>query len=353
VKGTPRILSVGARSALGLDARGLALALRAQKLAPRRLTLRDEPCLDAASPGHHHDVGTVRAAYLDDDVWGFDRLVELGGAALAEAVETCPVALPARARIVVAAPDARPSADKRMGRALIEALAARAGVVVDLARSSVVFGGHAGFAVALERALAESEETNQPILVGAIDTYHDPAALRWLEDEKRLHGPLCRDGFIPAEGAAFAVVTASGDARASGLAAVRAVVTGVDVSDEASEDPKLATAMTDIVRRAAEALPPGPLEWVLVDDNGERHRVKEWSFVTVRNRERFDPDKTVLDRPYFEAGDCGAATGGLLTAAICMGWAIGGAPAPRALIALHADGIARAAFVLEAPGAPQ
>lgn len=335
-----RILSVGARGPLGLDARQFALALRACKLAPRPIRIGRDPS---------HDVGSVRAACIDDDVWGFDRLVELGGPALAEAVETAPVVLPEKLRAIVAAPDPRPEPDKRMGRALLEALGKRAGVSIDLAQSSVVFGGHAGFGVALERAVAESLATHQPVVVGAVDSYHDQTALAWLEREHRLHGPLCRDGFIPAEGAAFAVVAAGSSIR-GGLARIAAIATGVDESDESSDDPRIAVAMTDVVRRATEALPPGPLEWVHIDCNGERHRAKEWSFVTVRLRERFDPEVTRVVRPYLEAGDCGAATGALVAATLCMAWDVGGAAASRSLVALHADGPARAAFVLEAPG---
>ena len=82
-----RILAVGARSPLGLDARGVMLGLRAQKMAPRRLILRD----DAGA-----SYGTARAVAIADDVFGFDRLVQLSSPALLECLHTAPAPRPRR-----------------------------------------------------------------------------------------------------------------------------------------------------------------------------------------------------------------------------------------------------------------
>lgn len=330
-----RIVSIGARSPLGLDARQVALGQRAQKLTPRRLVLPDDEGVA---------FGTVRALSVADDVFGFDRLVALGGPALAECVETSPQPREQTLAIHLAVPDARPSADPRLGRPLLEALGEAASVRIDLGASTAVAAGHAGFAVALDRALRASRETGRLVVAGALDTHHDPAVLRWLAAEHRIHGPGTGDGFIPSEAAVFALVSANG---AGGLARVEVIALGADEVDEEAPDPAIAAAMTEIVRRALDE--GGDVEWIMTDVNGERHRLKEWSFVLLRHRDRLDPDRVWIDRPYVESGDAGAASGGLFAALACMAWELGFAPARQVLCALRAEGPARAAFVLGAP----
>lgn len=332
-----RIVAIGARAPLGLDARGVALAARAQKLAPRRLLLRD---------GDGGSYGTARAACVPDEVFGFDRLLDLARPALAECLATSLAPLGDGTALHLAVPDPRPVADPRLDRPLLAAIAEPHGSRFDLRTSSTVTGGHAGFGVALQRALATSRTTGRPAVAGAVDTFHDRAVLRWLAREHRLHGPGVADGFIPSEGAAFVAVSADG--AGARMATVAALELAADECDEEADDPPIAVAMTDAVDRALDAA-GGPVGWILVDVNGERHRLKEWSFVGVRLRQRIDPDQVIVEQPYREAGDSGAATGALFVALACMAWELGTAPAPRALVALRGDGPARAALVLEAP----
>jgi 3-oxoacyl-[acyl-carrier-protein] synthase-1 len=251
----------------------------------------------------------------------------------------------------LAVPDARPTPEPRLGQPLLAALADRAGLRLDHGASTVIAGGHAGFGVALERALASSRNSGTPAIAGAVDTYHCPEALRFLAREHRIHGSGVGNGFIPSEGAAFALVSAeSGGPR---LATVAALALGADACTESDDeqtdvDPPIAVAMTEVVGRALRAV-SGDVRWVLVDLNGERHRSKEWTFVSLRLRHLLEPANVLVERPYAETGDLGAATGGLFAATACMAWQLGFAPSQRALLALHADGPQRAAIVLEAP----
>jgi 3-oxoacyl-[acyl-carrier-protein] synthase-1 len=340
-----RILAVGARSPLGLDARAIALALRAQKLAPRRLVFRDDAGSGPPADGLPVSYGTARAACVPDAITGFDRLVALGAPALRECAKTAGDALPGPCSVHLAVPDARPAPDDRFGKPLLLALAERSGVDVDLRSSTAVAGGHAGFAIALERALAESRTSRGPVFAGAVDSFHDQATLKWLRAEHRLHGSGTTDGFIPSEGAAFALVSADG--RGPKLATVEALEVGADESSLEAEDPAIAVAMTATVGRALDAA--GEVKWFLVDVNGERHRIKEWSFTTIRHRPRIDLERARVERPYQESGDAGAATGALYVAFACMAWDTGAVTDPKVLVALHSDGPGRAAIVLGAP----
>jgi 3-oxoacyl-[acyl-carrier-protein] synthase-1 len=65
------------------------------------------------------------------------------------------------------------------------------------------------FAQALSAIQAQQAEA---VIVGGIDSYYDPDLLEWLDQEMRLHGLECENGFIPGEAAAFVVVARRGSA---------------------------------------------------------------------------------------------------------------------------------------------
>lgn len=338
------LVGVGMSTPLGLDARQSSLVLRARKLAPGKTELRDRRGLA---------IGVVRARRLDDACVGRARMIELAAPALAEATR----GLPAPAGpipLFLALPPRRAEAEQPLGPDFLEALARRAGVPIALDQSEPIALGHAGFAVALARALAsvwstrphEGARAPSPFaIVGGVDSYLDPAVLAALDQERRLQSEGAWDGFIPSEAAAFLVVAAPG--AAPPYARVAAVATAMEREDD-PEDPPMGEAATEVVRAAAAVL-RAPVPWVLPDVNGERHRVKEWTFVRIRNQDRFDEARTVETRLYEELGDVGAASGAVHAAYVSMAFRLGFAPAPQALVALSSEGPARGAFALEAP----
>jgi len=111
-----------------------------------------------------------------------------------------------------------------------------------------------------------------------------------------------------------------------------------------SDQPNLATAMTQIVRQIVVASGRGPAGWVLSDLNGERHRLKEWEKVAVR---------APLARPFVhrrlpdEMGDLGAATGIMILAVASVWWRAGCAAHPTVLAVLHSEGPERGGFLAE------
>lgn len=175
-----------------------------------------------------------------------------------------------------------------------------------LDRSEPFALGHAGFAAALARALAVVA-ARASRFVGGVDSHHDPAVLDALDEDRRLHAEGAWDGFIPSEAAAFVLVGSVRGGDLPSRARVAAVATGME-PDPLPEDATPGEAATEVVRAVATAL-PSPVPWVLPDVNGERHRVKEWMFVRIRNRERIVDGRTVETRLYEELGDVGAASG--------------------------------------------
>lgn len=334
------ITGAGARSPLGLDALQVTLCARAGKIEPR-----PTPFLDR----RNYPIGDVRALCLPDDLYGFERLVELAVPALREAAATLGprrAAGDARLRppLLLALPEAgRADDDPRLGPTLVETIAKRAEIPIDLARSEVFRAGQAGFAMALARAAALLREREvHAVLVGGVDSYHHPGVLASLDEGYRLHAPAVSDGFTPSEGAAFVLLEPS---RTSEPPLARLLLAGTTREETvATGAPNLAEAMTRLVRGAAEAA--APLRWILTDINGERHRVREWTMVQMRMDDLIEEGARV-ERWVEEFGDAGAATGALLAVLACVQWQTGCAPAGSAFIALHSESPERGVVVLE------
>lgn len=346
------IIGVGARGPLGLSALHVALCARAGKLEPRKTPWRDRR--GAA-------IGAARARCLPDDLHGYARLIALGAPALREAA----FGLEGPLSLLLALPEpGRPDDDERLGPAAIADLARASGVPLDLERSEVVRAGHAGGGLALELAVKRLRDASDPrrpqvVIVGGIDSYFHPEVLAWLDRARRLHSAEAVDGILPGEGAAFvalAVPGIDGGARRDRrlprpLGAIAAVASGREETVLADE-PNLAAAMTRAARAAATSAGGEPIRWVLSDINGERHRNTEWQRVLIRSND-FIPVDVRHDALPERLGDTGAASGPLLLAIACAWFRAGFAPAPRALVLLHAEGAERAALVLDAVSRPE
>jgi 3-oxoacyl-[acyl-carrier-protein] synthase I len=359
------ILGVGISSPLGLDARQTALVFRARKLAPEKFAF--------GSQGGG-SLGNVRSKRLPDSLVGRDRLIELAVPALAEAMRALPSNPGQPLPMFLALPPRRAEAEQPLGADFLEALAKRAQVTIAPESSEPFPIGHAGFATALDRAITflsaaavpaplqglpfgrlgakppEPAARDKPkptyAIVGGVDSYHDPAVLEALDKERRVNGRGVWDGFVPSEAAAFAVI-----ALPNVNLPIAGRILGVGLGMERPDDPQnppIAEVTTELARSIVANLRT-PAPWVLSDVNGERHRVKEWSFVRLRNREAFDDGATVETRLCDELGDVGAATGAVNTAFACAAWKLGFAPADQTLVFSASDGLARGAIALGAP----
>jgi 3-oxoacyl-[acyl-carrier-protein] synthase-1 len=358
------ILGVGLSSPLGLDARQTALVLRAKKLAPEKTSFGDRAGFV---------LGNVRSRRLPDSLVGRDRLIELAAPALAEAMRGLP-SNPGPLPLFLALPPRRAEAEQPLGADFMEALGKRANVSIALESSEPFPIGHAGFAAALDRAFTFLAASTVPAplqglpfgrlggkppepaapakpkptyaIVGGVDSYHDPAVLDALDKERRVNAEGVWDGFVPSEAAAFAIV-ALPNVQLPLVGRVLGVMLGMERPYDV-QNPPLAEVATELARTVATNL-RAPVPWVLPDINGERHRMKEWSFVRIRNREAFDDTATVETRLCDELGDVGAASGAVNAAFACSAWRLGFAPADQALITLSSEGPARGAIALGAP----
>lgn len=319
------IVSLGARCPLGLNSLQIAMCVRAKKHEPRSSSFVDK---------QNQPIGVCLTGGLPKNLVGFERMLGLAGPALSEATEG--LTLETSAPLVLALPEAgRPDDAPRFGERFLEALALRSGIAVDHASSRIVRSGHAGVAYALEAAAALLTDGAEAVIVGGVDSYYHPGVLASLDDAYRLHALGVEDGFTPSEGAAFFVLE-RGAKRSLGR--VKRVATAKEHGPN-DETPNIGAAMTDLVGRLTGG--GEPFAWVMTDNNGERHRAREWAMVSVRGGIANDAEH---HRLVAELGDVGAASGALFLAVACRHWAVGCAPSPRLLVALHSEAGERGAF---------
>jgi 3-oxoacyl-[acyl-carrier-protein] synthase-1 len=160
------------------------------------------------------------------------------------------------------------------------------------------------------------------MLAGGVDTYRDPYVLGTLDLEKRVKSSVHLDGFIPGEGAAFALLASAEAAAAAELAPLvrispvfQAVESGHLYSKEPYRGDGLALA---IEKLAASGAAGAPIAEVYSSMNGESHWGKEWGVSFIRNRAVFTPDHST-HHPADCLGDTGAASGPIMLGLVVHG----------------------------------
>jgi 3-oxoacyl-[acyl-carrier-protein] synthase-1 len=342
------IVSMGARTPVGLTAESSAAAVRAGisrvQEHPFIISTLGEPRRSACD------------AHLESTSLGWQRLVPLGASACREAIGklTLTGSDLRGLRVLLAVPEVRPGfSDTELGKLLTE-LAESISPVATGPRIEIAGRGHAGALRGLQSA-EQLLSTGQCELcvVGGVDSYFDSDALDWLEGERRLSGEGIRGGFAPGEGAAFLVLARPAVMHAMRLSAL-ATLRGVGISTEtrllAADVDVLGQGLGEAIALATVSLrsPQEAIDAIYCDINGERYRSDEWAFAVLRSQH-------MLRASGYEApadcwGDVGAASGALCCVLAVRSWARRYAPGPRALVWASSDGGLRGAAVLEQPG---
>ncbi|MBM4376133.1 MAG: hypothetical protein FJ095_13705 [Deltaproteobacteria bacterium] len=329
------VVGMGARGPLGLSSLQVATSVRARRFEPRSVALRDR---------HGHEIGLALAGGHGERLTGFERHVALAAPPLVEAHLEAGID-PRRTNVplVLCLPEpGRPDDDPRFEGAIVDELVKASGRGLDLARSSVVRLGHAGFAEALRRARGLLDGGVEHVVVGGVDSHYHAGVLRWLDATYRLYGIDSENGFIPSEAAAFLVLSRDPGEGGRGrrLGRILAAELGDEPSARDEALPNTGEAMTALVLRALEL--GGSPGLVLTDENAEAHRQLEWERVTARLLRLVARETWV-----WHTGEVGAATGALFATIYARLSAFGARADGRALLALHSELGARGVVVLE------
>lgn len=292
-----------------------------------------------------------------------DRRIELALPAIDEALQQAGLGRAdwSRVRLSLALrPPLAPERAEDVGRYVLEGLA-REGSLGAPRDARCYFDGHAACAIAVIDAVRalRAHECDQ-VLIGGVDTFVDAAEVERLDRGFRLRSSRAADGHMPGEAAAFVLLERADDARARGthtLAEVRSYGYADEPHPLGHERPSAAEGQSNAIRNllaraTRHGRPAGPPAWIVSDQNGERHRAKEWALTSTRLAHEFAVTPEIW-HPAASFGDSGAATGALHAALVSEAWSRRGAPAREALLIASSDGPARAAVLLASPGGEQ
>ncbi len=329
------IVSVGARTAVGLNARQTGFLLRAGFPA-----MTESPL----AGGDGEPITMAFVPTIDGALTGVERLCALARAPFDEAI--APVR-DAAAEVHVAIDEECP--DAALTIQVLEAMLQRA---MPAARVTVVARGEAAPG-ALVPAAIQALETRRAdvVVIGGVHSDHDPRAIAALEASGRLFSRDNLDARIPGEAAAFFVLMRAPDAARQRLAPLARVL-GVGVGRERARPDNdhlahEARGLTAAVKQATAQLAADgrTAGWMLNDLTSEMRRLYEWQSVFVRTQNILG-NPYHIDSPAQRIGYLGAAALPLFVSMAATAWRHGYAPSPLALATAGNDGGDRAALVL-------
>ncbi|MFO0548046.1 MAG: hypothetical protein U0271_06645 [Polyangiaceae bacterium] len=324
-----RIADVVAITPVGLGALGTAMMLRA----------RHSPIssVDTGCPGAPwSEVGACLVSNLPRDLFGHERRVALG----VEALSRLPVSDGPPPSLVMAVADDDPRGEE-LAYTVLNGAPSRArhqGL-------GVIRAGHAGFGAAIEEARRRLTKGEERVMVGAIDSYHEPSRYSALGEDLALLSSGSPEGFVPGEAAVFAILE-----RRSGPGVRVTSAMTLEMSEEERRE-ESATTLTELLRAMASASREGDsFSWVLHDGNNEPHRSREWALAASRNQRCLPEEGLASGAQVLElgniAGDFGAASMGVALTYAFVGFRAGFSPGREALIVGRAERGVRSAMLL-------
>jgi 3-oxoacyl-[acyl-carrier-protein] synthase-1 len=325
-----------------ITALGMATALApsmADSCAAFQAGVRRISELATVSPEEDEELGEVpiaagRAAYLAEGYCSGAKVVLLGKIALSDLLQRRPLTNGDKARTgivvhlsdcflldAVTEPpeddeeDAMPSAHWQPECAsLVPRMLADIGLSIPAEEQHLSFGGHAGFADALQTAadMVISGRLDRCV-VGAVDSCLDPEFLLAAAVKGLLKTPVNPVGFVPGEAAAFALVERSSDARRASARPLASFACGALVPgafDRFSEDPPDGAVLSRAILNLFTTRPEcGEVGLVIGDLNGDEYRVRNWGNALVHLRNAHGISDAPMWIPALGFGETGSASG--------------------------------------------
>jgi 3-oxoacyl-[acyl-carrier-protein] synthase I len=331
------VVAVGARTPLGLDARQTGMLLRAgfAAMGPAPLGADGE------------DVTICQVDALLEGAFGAARAIELGNAAIGEALAALPDRHGADTRVTLYL---GLDADADGADAIAAEIGARCRGRFRAAGLEVTVRDAGGPALAVAAACDALRERRADLcIVGGVHTDYDRSRIARLGADDRLYADDNLDAIMPGESAAFVVLASAGSGGA--LASIASIANGVAEARSDNQEPSApARGATACMRRATADLERLGLRagWVLSDIGFDGWRIREQQTVLLRHH-RVLGEPYRMDNPAQRIGHMGAAAMPLCITLAAEAFTRGYAPSPLALVTAGSDGGERGALVVAAP----
>jgi 3-oxoacyl-[acyl-carrier-protein] synthase I len=194
---------------------------------------------------------------------------------------------------------------------------------LDLSQSKALPQGRASGLLAVNEAIELLMHGRAEfVLVGGIDSYVDLYIMGTLDMHKRVRTEVTPDGFTPAEGAGFILLTRTEIAKKydlSGLAQIIGCSKGRELGHIYSDEPYRGEGLAETFEALFAHVRTGPpVGCVYASFNGEHYWAKEFGVAMLRHRSRFADDYQ-MEHPSECFGDVGAASGAVMLALACLG----------------------------------
>lgn len=339
------VVGTGACTPVGASALASAASVRAgvSRLMEHPF-LRDEQ-------GEPVQVGAV--TYIDEFCEGPERYLALALPALREALSPLAELHPRVGSLAafVGLPVPRPGVPDDLVRQVEHAVTRELAAVSERHQLTILRQGHATGMVALqaaEQALNQGEA--ELCLVGGVDSYNQPATIKWLERQGRLHCSDNPHGLFPGEAAGFVLLTSRRAAETPGLRTQAEVLaTAVTRAQHplGSDGVCLGRGLTGALGQVLQHVPRNQqIRRVLCDLNGEPHRADEYGFAALRLDTHFVESADYL-APAEAWGDVGVASCPLFVC-LAVHWAARGfLQDPNVLACCSSDAAERGALLLK------
>lgn len=252
--------------------------------------------------------------YGDYSRW-HQQLLQLAHAPVLEALQNYTEDAPLP--IILSCPEYYPQWPHQLPADFIENLSKQCGVEFCLHRRRSLHIGRAGVIEAIDIAQRMFDDTDTSyVLVGGIDSYQRPELLHGLLTEERINSEQVMDGFTPAEGACFLLLSNDPDS-ALGNNRYRIRLGKPGIGQEAghlySDDPYLGDGLAQAVSTALASYQGLAIDRIYSSMNGENYWSRELGVAISRHNQHLS-DEYRVEHPADCYGDLGAASTAMLIA---------------------------------------
>jgi len=236
------------------------------------------------------------------------RMLSMAGIALSEAFTNFKLNEYEKLPLFIALPECLPKCVPAVNNNFVELLIENTGLAIDKETSRQFFTGKAGGLQALDMAFKYLQSTEaRACVIGGVDSYFDPYLLGQLDAQKRLNSQHTDNGFIPAEAAAFLILTK--DPIPSNNNRIETALYSPAFSNETghiySDKPYLGNALSHASMNALTAAPNLNISSLVSSLNGESFGGKELGNTLSRQSKRLTGVE--IEHPIDCLGDIGAA----------------------------------------------